>query len=157
MSAQGPVSSVRAGEAAETSVLEAIPQLSYLRDSNVKHADARVDELLEPSDVPLVGMCLLETGTLVEVKSAIVRKADGERGRFYLREGQHSRLLEDSAIYLFAVTEPKPTRPTIALKLVPASIVDELLEGRWRDVGEDRQRAAQLSWGRIFDSTEVSR
>lgn len=156
--ASGPISSKLAGEKAESAVLEAVPELEYAPDSDVEHADARASTLLEASaELPIVGMALVERGTLVEIKSAIARHGDGGRGRFYLRREQHAQLLADSGVYVFAVCEPRPARDVIALKVVPATGVDALVGDDWRGAGDGRPECYQLSWGRVFDDSEVSR
>jgi hypothetical protein len=153
----GPISSQQAGANAEAGVIDTRPQFVHLPDHDVQHADARVDELVEATpELPIVGMCLLEVGTLVEIKSSMVRLANGKRGKFYLREGQHQKLLNDGAVYLFAVCEPNPDRDILALKAVPATRVDALIDGKWRDAGDGRPRCYQLSWGRVFHHDEVN-
>lgn len=153
----GPISSKRAGGNAAASVVDVRPEFEHVPDSECEHADARVAELVEASpELPIAGMCLLEVGTLVEIKSAMVRLNNGGRGMFYLREGQHQRLVNDSGVYLFAVCEPKPERPLLAIKVVPANAVGDLVGGDWRDAGEGRPRCYQLSWGRVFYADEVN-
>ena len=157
MSSSRPAPSKRAGAAAAGAVIDRVPELVSVPDSELRHADARVDGVVTPSpELPIVGMCLVETGTLVELKSAMARLASGGRGRFYLRRPQHKRLLDAGGVYLFAVAEPRPAREPIAMKIVPATIVDDVV-GSWRDAGDDRADCAQVRWGRLFDSTEVSR
>ena len=156
MSTFGPISSKRAGSNAEASVVDVHPEFEHVPDTEIEHADVRVAELLEASpEIPIVGMCLLEVGTLVEVKSAMVRLSDGRRGRFYLREEQHRALVDEAGVYLFAVCEPRPERPILALKIVPATTVGDLVE-TWRDAGDDRPRCAQLAWSRVFYADEVN-
>ena len=150
-------SSKHAGETAEAAVLERVPELEYVRDVENEHVDARVADVLVPrADVPTVALPVLEVGTLVEIKSVMVVYGENQtRGRYYLREQQHRHLLEHGAVYLFAVCVPAPSRDVIAVKIVPATIVDELVSS-WIDAG-DRPEYAQLSWSRIFDPAEVDR
>lgn len=156
MSSFGPISSKQAGSNVEASVVDVHPEFQHVPDTEVEHADVRVVDLVEPSpEIPIVGMCLLEVGTLVEVKSAMVRLSDGRRGRFYLREGQHRALVDDGGVYLFTVCEPRPKRPILALKAVPATAVGDLVE-TWRDAGDGRPRCSQISWGRVFYADEIN-
>ena len=153
----GPISSKMAGSNAEAGVIDERPEFVHLPDHDVEHADARVAELVEATpELPIAGMCLLEVGTLVEIKSAMVRLNDGSRGRYYLREGQHAKLVNDGAVYLFAVCVPNPDRDILALKAVPATRVEEIVDGDWRAAGEGRPRCYQLSWGRVFHASEVN-
>lgn len=151
--------SVRAGSNAEAAVLELVPELRYEPGDDPETPDAVVECLLTPSDeLPFVGICLLEVGTHVEIKSVSVVVGEAEsRGRFQIRERQHQALLEAAGSYLFAVCEPRPERPIIAAKVVPATIVDELVPG-WITVDDDSrsERAyAQLAWSRVFAVSEV--
>ena len=152
---RGPVSSKRAGENAEAAVLEAVDGLEYCPDTDTEHADARVETLVEPSRrLPFVGICLLEANTLIEIKSAIPRLASGRRGRFYLRREQHAQLRDAGGSYLIAVCEPRPDREPVAMKVVPATVVDDVI-ATWRSAGADRPACSQLAWSRIFDASEV--
>jgi hypothetical protein len=149
------VSSKRAGENAEGAVLEAVDGLAFVPDDESEHIDARVIELVEPSTtLPFVGICVLEAGTPVEIKSAIPRLASGRRGRFYLRREQHRNLRDAGGSYLFSVCEPRPAREPVAMKVVPATVVDEAIAS-WRSGGDDRPECAQVAWSRIFDPAEV--
>jgi hypothetical protein len=151
------VPSVIGGERAEAAVIQRVPELRWIPDDQDEHVDAVVTETFSASrEVPTVGLCLLEEGTDVEIKSCMARNGeDQRRGRFYIRELQHQELLERGGVYLFAVTEPTPEREPIALKIVPASTVDSLVSS-WHDC---RDRAArgytQLTWSRLFAAGEV--
>ena len=153
--ATGPVSSKRAGENAEAAVLEAVDGLAYVPDTETEHVDARAETLVVPSrSLPFVGICLLEVGSLVEIKSAIPRLASGRRGRFYLRREQHELLCDAGGSYLFAVCEPRPGREPVAMKVVPATVVDDAITA-WRSGGDDRPECSQVAWSRIFHPSEV--
>ena len=152
---RGPVSSKRAGENAEGAILELVDGLAYVPDDESEHVDARVEALIEPSQtLPFVSLCVLKVETPVEIKSAIPRLASGQRGRFYLRRKQHRRLRDDGGSYLFAVCDPRPAREPVAMKIVPATIVDDAITS-WRSGGDDRPSCAQIAWSRIFDPSEV--
>lgn len=150
------ISSKRGGENAESAVLDHVPELEYVPDSEAVHYDARVRELLSPStDLPFVGMCVLSVGTAVEVKSVMAVYGENQRrGRYYLRREQHRRLLDAAGVYLFAVCKPTPARDVIAAKVVPATAVDELVNS-WIDP-DDRPDYAQLAWSNVFDHAEVA-
>lgn len=153
---RGPVSSKRAGENAEAAVLESVDGLAYVPDGESERIDARAETLVEPSrTLPFVGICVLEAGSPVEIKSAIPRLASGQRGRFYLRREQHEGLRDAGGSYLFAVCEPRPGREPVAMKVVPATIVDDAVTS-WRSGGNDRPSCAQIAWSRIFDPSEVA-
>ncbi|WP_344820765.1 hypothetical protein, partial [Actinoplanes cyaneus] len=57
--------------------------------------------------------------------------------------------------YLFPVCDPPPTREPVAMKVVPATIVDDAIPS-WRSGGPGRPECAQLAWSRVFDPAEVA-
>jgi hypothetical protein len=148
----------RAGELVETTVGRRVPELGLVPDDVVEHYDAVATTLVEPSaDLPFAGICLLERGTVVEIKSVMVAYSDGARGRFYFRTGQHEALVDDAGAYLFVVCEASPDREILAMKVVPATAVDDLLgDDPWLDGGAGRSDYAQLAWSNVFDVEEVS-
>ncbi|WP_423745087.1 hypothetical protein V5735_03415 (plasmid) [Haladaptatus sp. SPP-AMP-3] len=157
MSTDLTVSSKRGGETAASAVLDLVPELVHVPDTEAEHYDARASTLVEPSSkLAFSGICLLEKHVVVEIKSTIVvYGANQSRGRFYLRRGQHEKLLDDAGVYLFAVCEPTPDRTVIAMKVIPATLVDELVSS-WIEP-DGRATYAQLAWSRIFAREEVQR
>lgn len=146
------VSSVRAGESAENQIIQLVDAIEPVSDD--VHVDGRARRTFSPtSDLPTVGLPLVERGTDIEIKTAIPRLSSGQRGRFYLRLEQHETLVERSALYLFAVCSPRPERPALGLKIVPAVSVDALIDS-WIDP-DGRQPYVQLSWSNIFDEDEI--
>jgi hypothetical protein len=146
-----------AGERAEQNVAGAVSPLELVPDDVAEHVDAVATATIDPTEqLPMVGLCLLERGTLVEIKSVVVRYDGGSRGRFYFRPEQHAALLEECGVYLFAVCEANPDRELLTLKVVPATVVDDALLS-WIDGGDGRSDFAQLAWSRIFAPQEVSK
>lgn len=159
MSSETLAAAKRAGENAEHNVLERVDGLEPVSGS--EHHDAIATTAVFPTErLPMVGVCVVESGSLVEIKSTmVVQTAVQRRGRFKLRKQQHTQLLEAGAFYLFVVCEPLPDRPIIASKVVPATIVDDLVGpdgvSEWRDEGDDRGPKAQLTWTNIFPPGEI--
>jgi hypothetical protein len=147
----------RAGISTEVAVTtDHVPELQLVPDDVVEYYDAVATSLVTPrSDLPFVGLCLLERETPVEIKSVVATYADGSRGRFYVRPEQHDQLFEAAGVYLFAVCDGTD-RDVIALKIVPATTVDAVIES-WIDGGDGRSDYAQLAWSRVFDACEVER
>jgi hypothetical protein len=147
--------SKRLGERVEATVIQRVDGLRAAPERDSRH-DAVAEQCLAPTErLPFAGICLVERGTPVEIKS--VAAVQGEReatGRFYLREGQHAALLADAGVYIFVVAVPVPNRDPLAMKLVPASLVDEL-RGSWIEV-EDRCTHTKLAWSHVFRESEVS-
>jgi hypothetical protein len=155
VSSQTTLSSRQAGENAESAVIQAVSGLEYVPDSEAEHYDARATTAVSPSDqVQFGGICVLEDGTVVEIKSVMVVYGESQtRGRYYLRRGQHETLLAENGVYLFAVCEPTPDRDVIRLKVLPATIVDEVIHS-WI-TPDGRADYAQLAWSNVFDPSEV--
>jgi len=152
-----PIHPKRAGDRAEGAAIEAIDELEHVPDREREHVDARAAATIDPSaELGMVGLPLVEIGTLVEIKSALVRLETGGRGRFYLRAQQHAELVDEAAVYLFIVCKPTPDREILAMKFVPAVALEDVVNS-WRSGGDDRPDCAQVRWGRIFDSEEVTR
>lgn len=147
------------GESAEAEVVQVIDGLRSVPDATAEFHDAVVESPITPShECPMVGICLLEPGVCVELKSTIPWYDLGtQRGRFQVRRGQHQRLLEDGGVYLFAVCVPERQRRPVAMKVVPATTVDhEVVDGlAWISAGADREDYCQFSWSRVFDEQEV--
>lgn len=156
-SASRGISPKHGGSRAEDSVLDLVTELRFVPDTEGLHYDAVVDELLCPSkQLPFVGLCLLEVETVVEIKSVMVVIGEGQDpGRFYLRKGQHEDLVSEAGVYLFAVCEPTPQRAVIAMKVVAATSVDDVVS-TWIQC-DGRATYAQVSWKRVFSESEVGR
>lgn len=158
MSADRYADSKRAGERVEHSVIDSVDEIEPVADVDAP-IDARAKTAIVPSDeLPFASICIVESGTPVEIKSAmvVIKRSNGgqqQRGRFYLRRQQHEHLLDVRGIYLFVVTAPQPQRPLLAKKVVPAAVVEDL-RNDWK-TSENRQAYDQLSWSRLFDVHEV--
>lgn len=157
MSSQTTLSSQQAGENAESAVLEAVPALEYVPDSEAGHYDARTTTPVTSSEtLPFAEISVLEADSEVEIKSTMAVYGEKQRrGRFYLRQKQHERLEADEGVYLFAVCEPRPDRNVIAMKILPATAVGDLPYS-WIE-RDGRPDYAQFAWSRVFDPSEVER
>lgn len=145
-----------AGLLVEDLVEGAVDALRLVPDDVAEHYDAVATSLVTPSEsLPFVGLCLLERGAKVEIKSVTAFYSDGARGRFYLRPEQHEALLQAGGSYLFVVCDDDPQREILSMKIVPATLVDDVLP-EWFAGGDGRSDYAQLTWTRIFGSQEVS-
>jgi hypothetical protein len=151
----------RAGVEVEDAIIASVDGLEAVPNPDAHH-DAVCRDAVHPSaDLPMVLLCVLERGTHVEIKSALDAYTGGreQRGRFYFRPQQHAALLDAGGSYLFAVCErglATDARTVIARKVVPATIVDDVLP-EWFDGGEGRGDYAQVSWSRLFRPEEVAR
>jgi len=157
MSSDTLAAAKRAGHNAEHHVLDAVDELEP--QSGEEHWDAIAETAVFPrDDLPFAGLCVVEAGLPVEIKSTmVVQTSVQRRGRFKLRESQHEALVERSGVYLFVVCEPRPDRRPLAMKIVPARSVGGLVDATasWRDELDGRGRKAQLTWTNLFDPTEV--
>ncbi|QGX96700.1 hypothetical protein EI982_14700 [Haloplanus rallus] len=144
-----------AGEATERHVAAAIPELGLVPDDVVEWYDAVATTAIFPSTtLPMVGLCVIDRGVPVEIKSAQRRLSAQRRGRFYVRPEQHDRLIEAGGVYVFAVVD-EDRRP-LALKVVPATTFEVLIPA-WLDGGEGRSDYAQLAWSKLFAQRAVER
>ncbi|MFC3957150.1 hypothetical protein [Halovivax cerinus] len=158
----GEIESPKAsGDAIEASLIQEIDALGYVGDRTATWHDAVTTGLLEPSTtLPFYGIVVVETETPIEIKACQVRTSNGSRstrGRFYVKRQAHEQLLDAAGMYLLAVYVPRPGLPNLARAIVPATLVDELLRGRWYDVAADRseQEVAQLAWSHVIDPETV--
>lgn len=147
--------SKQAGERAEADVVRIVRELRLVPDDVAEWHDAVVVEPVDAAgDLRFRGLRLLEAGTPVEIKSALIRHADGQRGRWYLRRGQHGRLLESRGVYCLVVCDDD--QRVVAVRIVPAALVEDRLgEWSWVDAGVGRQDSARVTWTHVFDSREV--
>ncbi|AXR82365.1 hypothetical protein [Natrarchaeobaculum sulfurireducens] len=149
------------GDALEADVVQAVDALEYVGDRTATWHDAKTTALLEPSEwLPFYSIVVVEPDTPVEIKGCQIRTSNGDRstrGQFYVKRTAHERLLEAAGMYLFVVYVPRPGLPQLARALVPASIVDELLRGKWYDVGGSRSESevAKLAWSHVIDPGTV--
>lgn len=146
------------GETVEGNVVQITDELRYVPETEARWCDARVVGLLEPStEVPFIGINLLQADDPVEIKAAQVRLTSGQRGRFYIRRGQHRTLVQEGGAYLLAVYVPRPGHEVLAKVVIPATILDELLPDGWTEVDRDGRTEGyrQVSWSRVIEPETV--
>lgn len=159
MSRSEPRTPKQSGEAIEALVLERVDGLAPATDADRQGFDAVADATLCPRTTNVrFATPVVEAGTEVEIKACQTRLASGSRGRWYLRERQHERLLATGGAYLLVVYAPTfPRHEVRGMALVPASLIDELLPDGWVAVEGDRAETGyrQLSWSRVLESGDV--
>ncbi|MBX0323858.1 hypothetical protein EGH21_12540 [Halomicroarcula sp. F13] len=147
----------------EDLVVGTVDALAAAEDDDAHH-DAVVTELLCPSlvdaDVPVVfcGTPLVPVGAHVEIKACKRWTSDGpgrSRGRWVLKgrdDGQHAALLDGASYYALAVYETTPgdERVLVAIAVIPASLLDEHLRGRWRETDRREGTLAKLGWPHLL-------
>lgn len=150
------------GEDVEDLVADTVDDLDLVDEADAHH-DAVTTGLLTPTPaLPFGSVCLLEAGTRVEIKTCCLETSNGDRptpGRWFFkgrRDGQHAALLEDRGAYLLTVyRDPDQAgdqeREVVRMLLLPASIVDELLDGSWYDSGRTEGEVAKLAWTALLD------
>lgn len=154
-------SSKASGDALEAEIVQAVDALEYVGDRTATWHDARTTAVLEASQsLPFYGVVLVEPDVPVEIKGCQIETSNGDRstrGRFYVKRAAHDQLLEAGGMYLFVVYLPRPGLPQVARAIVPATLVDSLLAGRWYEVGGSRseQEVAQLAWSHVIDPAGV--
>ncbi|SIS14537.1 hypothetical protein [Natronorubrum thiooxidans] len=154
-------SSKASGDALEAEIVQTVDALEYVGDRTATWHDAKTTAVLEASQsLPFYGIVLVEPETPIEIKGCQIETSNGDRstrGRFYVKRRAHDQLLEAAGMYLLVVYLPRPGLPQVARAIVPATIVDELLVGRWYDVGGSRseQEVAKLAWSHVIDPMGV--
>jgi len=149
------------GDALEAAVIQRVDALEAVTDYVATWHDAVTTDLLVPDNrLPFYGICLVEAETPVEIKGCQIRTANGRssaRGRFYVKRDAHDQLLEAAGMYLLVVYMPRPGLPQVVRALLPASLLDEHLRGRWYDVDGSRSenQVAKLSWSVLIDPGTV--
>jgi hypothetical protein len=146
----------RLGEDVEQQLAEHVDALRLVPDDVVEWYDAVSVSLVDATDGVLFGgICLVESETPVEVKSARRTVSNGvgtTAGRWVFREQQHDRLREANAVYALTVTDR--ANDVLAVLFVPAGTVDEIVANHWSDVGRST-RLAKVSWNRILDDHDL--
>ncbi|WP_415381452.1 hypothetical protein [Halosimplex sp. TS25] len=162
-------SSKKRGDSVESAVINADPGIEYVGDSEATWHDCRTIQCLSPCyERPFLGIPVIESGTPGEIKSACVVRSNGDydrSGAWYIKRQAHEKLLEAAGFYILVVYAPRPETPILRSVIIPASLLDEHLDGRWYDVDADRSEneVAQLTWTVLIDrenvpgSAEVSR
>lgn len=112
-------------------------------------------------DVGYTSFGTIAAGTPIEVKAARYRITDGRttrRGRWWIRESSHDRLVENDGEYALAVydTDPERENAVLALSLRPAWWVDQLVTwSTWRP-RHQADRAARVPWSQVFESDDIA-
>lgn len=150
----------RIGTDVEDLVLDAVEQLEPAADSHAHH-DAVTVALLTPSAADRLqfgSIAVVEADTEFEIKAAIRRTdaADTPRGRWFFKgceDGQHAALLDSGGMYLLAVYEEDDDgeRELVAMLVIPASVMDEVLRGRWYESGRREGLVSKLTWSALID------
>lgn len=145
----------RLGESTEAAVIDAVPQLEYVPDSEDRRVDARFKAVFSPgSELKICGLPVVGKGTPVEIKScAVVYGESNRRGRWHFRREQHEHLEDVGGLYLLAVAEPH-SRDVVAALIAPANAVRHELLGTWIET-DDRPPYCKISWSRVFDPSEL--
>lgn len=154
-------SSKARGSSVESALIDPEPLLEPVPDTEATWHDARAVGRIDPDpERPLLGTPLIERDTPIEIKGACVARSNGDRdspGHWYIKRDAHDQLVDGRGAYLLAVYAPRPQTPILRSVLIPASLLDEHLRGRWYDVTSDRSetRVAQLSWPVVIDRRHV--
>jgi len=155
-------SSKAIGDSVESVIINRESGLEYVGDSVATWYDARTVECLSPShERPFLGVPLVEKGSWIEIKGACVVRSNGTHqcaGHWYIKRPAHESLLEAGSFYLLAVYAPHDGTPILRSVIIPASLLDEELAGRWYDVNADDRadrEVAQLSWPIVIDRRNV--
>jgi hypothetical protein len=151
-----------AGSRIEADVIDRFDALRYVPESEATWHEAETVALLPPESsnrLRFGGIVVVELGTSTEVKGSQVETSNGNgstAGRWYVKKSTHQSLLNANGVYLLVVYTPN-WHDHLARIVVPASILDEHLRGRWYEVAGDRSEevVAQLAWPHVLDREVV--
>ncbi|MWG33130.1 hypothetical protein [Halomarina oriensis] len=156
-SALNPCHPKAIGETVEAVAVQEVENLTFVPDREAQWHDAVVEGVLCPrvADIGFVGIPLLESGTAVEIKGAQLTSG-AARGRWFIRQRQHERLVEERGAYLLCVHDRRGEE-LLAMAVILASTLEGLLPDGWTSVDGDRseQGYRQLAWSRVFDPEDV--
>lgn len=154
----------RIGTDVEELVLDAVEALAPADDSQAHH-DAETIAALTPSaddGLQFGSIAVVEPDTEVEIKAAKLRTdaSDTPRGRWFFKgceDGQHHELVSKGAMYLLTVYDEDEDgeRALLAMLLVPATVVDEVLRGRWYESGRREGLVSKLTWSALIDPSDL--
>lgn len=140
-----PQTSNEIGDFIEAEVIDRLP-LEAVDDTEAIWYDARVSHHISMGTVDLSDVLTLERGTPVEIKGARYRvQPRPRRGRFYIKQGAHERLIDVEGVYCFVVYDEQ----LLATAWRRAEAIDELL-GSWIEVNRSHSPYAQLAWSRVI-------
>jgi len=147
------------GETGVDATITRWPARSVDDDECLWHDARTVDPIVTENR----SLTVVESDVPIEVKVAAYRVADGDssrRGRFKICRRNHEPLLNARGEYAFGVYdengEAGDPDAIIRLSLVPAFVVDSLIDGVWSRCA-DGIDAATLPWSSVFDPQEVNR
>ncbi len=148
------------GESVEEYVLEAVDDLQAAvvpADWDSADEDYWFDAMPERAlfasqRVPMVGICAIDPGQPVEIKSARARISDGansRHGRFNLTRRQHERLVEEDGVYLFVIHDGGSKPELLGLLAVLAVVIEDERRPTWYSAGNRREDYYQLAASRL--------
>jgi hypothetical protein len=150
------------GKFVSGALIQANP-IEHVGDAEATWHDARTVRCWDPTpEQPFLGTPLVERETPVELKGTCVVRSNGasrqRAGQWHIVRRCHERLVDAAGVYLLAVYAPRPETPILRSVVIPASLMDEHLDGRWYQVGDDRSEdaIAQVTWTVLIDRERVS-
>lgn len=153
------------GDNLEAELIARHDPLESIPDADAEWMDARTTGLLEPSpQLAFGGICVVESKTPVEVKTAKLATSNGSYsdtpGRWFIKQDAHERLVESGGVYLLAVYADTDTDSDecelLAVLVVPARTVDDALDSRWYDSGRREGLVAKLAWTHLIPRSRIT-
>ncbi|QLH83383.1 hypothetical protein [Halosimplex pelagicum] len=155
-------SSKAIGDSVEAVVINAEPRLEAVGDSVATWHDAVTLKCLSPSyERPIYAIPVVDSGVETEIKGAAVVRSNGTRqspGHWYIKRGAHEKLKDAGGVYLLAVYGLRESTPILRSVIIPATVLDDVLEGRWYEVdieGRSEKEVVQLTWTTLIDRERV--
>jgi len=149
------------GESVSGALIQREP-LELVLDSEATWHDARTVACWSPTpERPFLGIPVVEPGTPTELKGTCVVRSNGKSrqraGQWHIVRRCHEKLVDAAGVYLLAVYAPRDSTPILRSVVIPASLMDEHLRGRWYECGDARSEdaIAQITWSVLIDRERV--
>lgn len=142
------------GDFIEHEIVDSL-SLKPVPDAEVEWYDAIAEHTISIGLVDLSDTICVEQGTPIEIKGARYRISDGtgtRRGRFYLKQNSHKKLLEAGGVYCSVVYNDDGI---LAVAWLKPETVDELV-GSWSDVDRSHGNVALVNWSAILPPSIVN-
>lgn len=151
------------GDDLESALIQCHDELEGVPDDDCEWHDATTTTLWTPTArLPFGGICLVEVNTPVEVKAAREWTSNGRnavtRGRWFIKRESHQRRLKTHGVYYLTVYDDDRDNDechVLGQLVIPASLLDEHLKGRWYDSNRREGDVAKLAWNHLIPTSHL--
>lgn len=115
------------------------------------------EPLVDEPPLRLIGTELVSEGSLVELKTCQQWTTDRScgggrrRGRWTFHSSNHQERLEHDVVHALVVLDDQDV---VHAAIVTASVLEDVLSGRWHGSGRSRGQTAHLGWPHVFSKLD---